>query len=433
MNKRHAVLAVLMTAASGGVRAGNVSIALASHGFGGAAPDGGVSDVAISGDGNFVAFASNSRNLISPSDATFSRQVYVYSRATGAIERISHDSFGNRGDGASNTPKLSSDGRYVAFASDATNLVSGDTNGNTDVFVYDRVLATMTRVSIVGTTQPNGGCNFGLDISADGNVVVYACDASNLVAADTNNATDIFVWNRIGGTPTTTRVNIGASGQQANAGSDYPSISADGNYVSFRSMATNLFAGLATGYPHTYDVDLTTGSLGVVSSPGGGVNENNGSYAGTPLSDDGTYIAYSDQSTNLVSGDANARGDTFVRVRAAPPYNELASVSTAGVQGNGSSTAYAGISGDGRYVSFTSSATNLVTGDTNFGDDIFVRDRQLGTMELVSQTPGGVQANGLSMKSSINSDGHYIVFLSNSNNLTSGVSGTNLQAYIVAR
>ena len=154
-------------------------------------------------------------------------------------QRVSVSSAGAQSNGESYAPKISVDGRYIAFASAASNLVSGDTNASDDVFVHDRETGETTRVSVSSTgEEAELGCGDPV-ISSDGRYVAFGCDASNLVLGDTNGARDVFVHDRK--TAQTTRVNINSTGQQAeNLGSGNPRISSDGRYVAFASRASNL-------------------------------------------------------------------------------------------------------------------------------------------------------------------------------------------------
>ena len=143
---------------------------------------------------------------------------------------------------------MSADGRFVAFESDASNLVAGDNNGSRDVFVHDRQTGTTTRVSVgTGGTQGNGD-SVEADVSPDGRYVAFRSDATNLVIGDTNNAEDIFVHDRQTGT--TTRVSVDTGSLQANDDSFLPSLSSDGQFVTYHSDATNLVSGDTNGMRH---------------------------------------------------------------------------------------------------------------------------------------------------------------------------------------
>ncbi len=207
--------------------------------FSGAAPSISV-DTSISADGRFVVFQSDATNLVA-GDTNGASDVFVHDRQTGTTTRVSVDSAGHEATGlypASGDPAISADGRFVAFDSNATNLVAGDTNSAYDIFVHDRQTGTTTRVSVDSAgNQANG---YDPSLSADGRFVAFTSGASNLVAGDTNGASDVFVHDRQTGT--TTRVSVDSAGWQAYSFSHLPSISADGRFVAFASNATNLVA-----------------------------------------------------------------------------------------------------------------------------------------------------------------------------------------------
>jgi Tol biopolymer transport system component len=325
-----------------------------SVGIGGKQANGNSGEAAISADGRFVAFSSYASNLVAGDNNNCVKKypgrypcadVFVHDRATGKTERVSVSSGGAQANGDSGRGRLaiSANGRYVAFVSDASNLVAGDTNHECfdsndrvhyncgDVFVRDRATEKTTRVSVSsGGTQANGASSEP-SISADGRFVTFSSAASNLVAGDTSscvrmNCSDVFVRDRATGK--TTLVSASSGGTQANGPSSEPSISADGRFVAFSSYAANLVAG-------------DTSSCARMNC-----------------------------------------SDVFVRDRATGQTTRV-SVSSAGKQANGSSD-NPSISADGHVVAFSSAASNLVNGDTNKLRDVFVRDRAAGTTSLVS-------------------------------------------------
>ncbi len=208
------------------------------------------SNPSISSDGRFVAFESAATNLV-PGDTNGSLDVFVYDRQTDTIERVSVDSSvpGVQGDNNSYTSSISSDGRFVAFESDATNLVPGDTNGRIDIFVYDRQTDVIERVSVDSSVPGVQGNDYSSNssISSDGRFVAFYSAATNLVPGDTNGRIDIFVYDRQ--TDVIERVSVDSSvpGVQGNDSSAAPSISSNGRLVAFESDATNLVPGDTNG------------------------------------------------------------------------------------------------------------------------------------------------------------------------------------------
>ncbi|MHB0915236.1 MAG: TolB family protein [Thermoleophilia bacterium] len=331
-------------------------------------------------DARYVVFQSPSDSLVA-GDTNGVTDIYLKTVATGAIERVSVSTAGAQANGVSDLPTVSADGRYVAFRSTATNLVTGDTNGVADVFVRDVQSDTTTRVSTDSAgAQANGlsGFTYGAWIAAGGNHVVFESEATNLVAGDTNGAKDIFVKNLATGA--TTRVSTDALGNQTNGGSFFPTISADGRYVAFRSIASNLVAGdtVMCGALNCSDVfakDTLSGQVYWVSTDAAGVAANASSWDPV-ISADGRFVAYSSNAGNIVPGDTNGTYDVFVRGTTGGPV-ELVSKNTAtGTAGNNWSIGPM-LSYGGGYVAFYSSADNLVPGDTNGASEVFLSPNEL--------------------------------------------------------
>ena len=239
--------------------------------------------------------------------------------AAGDMTLVSRDNSGAQGDAASIRPDISSDGRFVAFDSSATNLVANDTNGVSDVFVRDLQGGTIERVSVGPEgVQAENGVSLGATISADGRYVAFVSGATNLVANDTNGKWDVFVHDRQTGE--NTRVNVSDSGAQANEGGPSfpaPSISDDGRYVAFPSSASNLVPNDTISldvFVHDRDKD----GDGIMDEAGEIRTENlsrgNGSGYGYSMSTDGRYVAFYSGSSTLVTGDTD-RTDVFVRDR----------------------------------------------------------------------------------------------------------------------
>jgi hypothetical protein len=235
--------------------------------------DGDSEEPSISSDGFMVAFISEATNLV-PGDTNDAQDVFVHDLATGITERVSVASAGTQGDDDASTLSLSSNGSFVAFGSFATNLVAGDTNDVIDVFVHDRDTGTTTRVSIATDGTQANDESFSPAISSSGRFVAFRSDATNLVANDTNNDSDIFVRDRASGV--TRRVSVDSDGDQANGDSILPAISADGRFVAFSSEASNLVGGdtnnLADIFVHDRQNDETVLIVGPAEfSTGSGI------------------------------------------------------------------------------------------------------------------------------------------------------------------
>jgi WD40 repeat protein len=247
---------------------------------------------------------------------------------------------------------------------------------------------TTTRVSVsTSGKQSNRDCS-GSAVSPDGNVVAFVSVANNLVVGDTNGVDDIFVHDRSAGT--TLRVSVDSSGAQADRGSVAPVLSTDGSIVAFESAADDLVAGDVNGVRDVFVHDASTGLTELVSVDSSGVQGDKESFFAS-ISADGMVVAFTSPATNLVAGDTNKLDDVFVRDRSTGTTERI-SVDSAGIQADRAS-GFPSISADGRFVAFTSAATNLVAGDTNGVDDIFVHDRVTGTTERVDVDSNGAEAN----------------------------------------
>ncbi len=372
----------------------------------------------ISTDERYVAFHSYSRNLV-PNDTNGVDDVFVHDRKAHTTERVSVSSAGTQGNGSSSYAMISGDGRYVAFPSWATNLVAGDTNAAWDVFVRDLLTGTTERVSISSAGTQADGDSQGCRISADGRYVVFYSEATNLVAGDTTETHDIFVHDRL--LHTTERVSVGPAGAQADGGSYHPAISSDGRLVAFDSWATNLIPGGTTGR-QVFVHDRTTHTTELVSVGSDGA-QGDGSSTDPALSGDGRCVAFFSYARNLVPDDTNERGDIFVRDRKTR-VTERVSIGRHGEQAD-SNSGSPSISADGRYVAFLCGADNLVRGDTNgsggvYVTDAFVRDRQAGLTERVSVSSRAVEANSSSVAPMIAAGGRRVVFASHANDLVPG-------------
>jgi Tol biopolymer transport system component len=368
----------------------------------------------ISADGRYVALQSYASNL-APGDTNGVDDIFVHDRMTGQTARVSVSSTGAQANAWSEWPSISADGRYVAFTSAATNLVPGDANSQDDIIVHDRVTGGTTRASVSSVNVQANGASRSPSVSADGRYVAFQSIASNLVLGDTNGVVDIFVRDHVTGEGS--RVSVSSAGVQANGNSGWPSTSADGRYIAFESVASNLVSGDTNGAWDVFVRDRVAGGTARVSVSSTGAQAN-GNSGWPSISADGRYVAFSSEASNLVPGDTNGVTDIFVRDRVAGGTTRV-SVSSTGVQANGNS-AWPSISADGRYVAFQSEATNLVPGDTNSAPDIFVHDRVTGGTARVSVATGGVQANGFSRSPSISADGRYVAFESWATNLVPG-------------
>jgi Tol biopolymer transport system component len=387
----------------------------------------------ISADGRYVLLNSLARNLV-PGDTNDRYDVFVRDRSTGRTTRVSVSSSGAQARpgpdpwGGSTAGGISANGRYVVFQSDAPNLVAGDTNRVSDVFLHDRVTGTTTRVSVSSSgRQANGPSGFST-ISADGRYVAFQSEARNLVRGDTNHLTDVFV--RDLRTGKTTRVSVNSRGAQARCNlssceSTEPALSAHGRYVAFESSATNLVRHDTNRLADVFLRDRRTGRTTRVSvdshgRQGGRDRTNNGSNAPV-ISADGRYVVFHSADSNLVRGDTNRVFDIFLHDCRTGRTTRV-SVGSDGRQANAESLGPPSISADGRYVAFTSLASNLVSGDSNDITDVFVRDLSTSRTILASLGDTGAQGDGGSAAGGVafSADDRYLAFSSSASNLVPG-------------
>jgi len=379
----------------------------------------------ISADGRFVAFVSETRYLdLVPGDTH--NDIFVRDLFANTTTRVSVDSAGNQGNSVSRAPSISADGRFVAFESKASNLVPGDTNNQPDIFVHDLFANTTTRVSVDSAGNQGNNISDIPSISADGRFVAFESYATNLVPGDTNNQPDIFVRDLLNNS--TTRVSVDSAGNQENNYSLTLSISADGRFVAFESYATNLVPGDTNNQPDIFVRDLFANTTTRVSVDAAG-NEGNGKSLNPSISGDGRFVAFASSAANLVPGDTNNSYDIFVRDLSTNTITRV-SVNSAGNPGNNISDSPS-ISADGRFIAFKSFATNLVAGETNFSGEIYVHDTLTNTTTLVSVNSAGNPAKGFFYRGpSISGDGRFVAFTSTASDIVPGDTNNSYDVFV---
>jgi Tol biopolymer transport system component/ribosomal protein L24E len=382
----------------------------------------------MSGDGRYLVFDSDGSKVIPSTDTAKIRDVYLYDRTTGGIERISQGLSGARAAVptscsaicGSQRATISADGRFVAFWSNATNLVANDTNNKYDAFLFDRQTKTMALISKgVGGVAANGDSGRPV-VSRDGTVVVFESVASNLIPArscpllqpctggDQNNADDVFLYRVDNGE--VSLISGVANGATGGGASNRPTVSGNGRKVAFQSNAADL--GTGSGL-RVLVRDLASGAITVVA-PG----------KSPSLSYDGRFVSFDSDAGN-VAGDSGGDTDVYLKDLQTGSVEQI-SVPNGGGQGTCNSCDAVGsdstISADGRFVAFWSDATGMVPGDTNGVADVFVRDRVANTLIRVTST-NGVQGDGDSFSPALSMDGRFVALDSKAASLdTSGGS-----------
>jgi hypothetical protein len=355
-----------------------------------------------SADGRFVAFRSEASNLVA-GDTNGGADIFVRDRERRTTIRVSVDSSGGEANGTSFMGAISADGRFVAFGSHATNLVPDDRDFESDVFVHDLVTGATELASVNSAEEQQNGTSAGMDISADGRYVAFASAASNLVPGDTNNQTDAFVRDRQAGE--TERASVSSVGVEGNGpvGQSVTSVAIDGagRFVALESFASNLVPGDTNDAFDVFIRDRATRTTERVETGGAFLDE---------ISDDGQHV--------LFDAFASNQPDVFVRDRATG-QTERVSVNSVGEPANG--TIFGGpISADGQVVGLSSEASNLVPGDTNGLFDAFARDRRTSTTRRLSVSGTGAEGNGHSSASALSADGTLVIFESGASNLVPG-------------
>lgn len=347
--------------------------------------------------------------------------------ASSSTTLISVSSGGEQGvDYRSEALAVSASGRYVAFTSAASNLVPGDTNETWDVFVRDRWAATTARISESSAGVQANSSSYGLMMSPDGRYILFGSDATNLVRGDTNAAFDVYLWDRRSGL--TSRVSLSDSGGQLNASTYGGAISADGRYVTFNTAASDVGGGRdANEASDVFVRDRVAGTTRRVSQSNGG-GQANGASDSSAISADGQFVTFTSEASNLVRGDANGFADIFVWDRRTSTTSRV--TRSADGRGTDNGSTLGGINSDGRYITFTSDASNLVAGDTNGFGDIFLWDRQTDTISRMSLTTAGGQSNDYSYAPAINADGRYVAFSSYASNLVPTDTNNLVDAFL---
>ncbi|MFH1217245.1 MAG: Ig-like domain-containing protein [Pseudomonadota bacterium] len=345
----------------------NNSIDLVSKSTTGDAGNGTSDYPSINNDGQFVAFYSFASNLVN-GDTNDARDIFVHDRGTGVTEIASISSTGTMANGHSYFPAISNDGNFVAFDSTATNLIPGDANGATyDVFIRNRLTGNTELVSLSAGGVQSDRDSRKPSISADGRYVAFESQATNLISGVSGR--QIYVRDQQSGT--LTQASVSSSGTSGNGSSENASISADGRFVLFQSTSSNLVVNDTNGVTDIFIHDRQTGITErvSVSTTGGQTNNHSYCYFQNSISADGQYVVFHSAASNLV-GDTNGANDIFLRDRSTGITRRLSS-SSLGVQANAQSW-WPSISADGLIKSFSSSATNLVDNDNNGAWDVFL-------------------------------------------------------------
>jgi hypothetical protein len=387
----------------------------------------------VSGDGRFVAFDTSAADF----DGDSTRDVFVHDRATCSVQKVSLSFSGGASSSSSQNATISDDGLLVAFESFASNLVPNDDNGSSDIFVRNHTTGPTILVSVDSNeVQPVSGSSTNAVISADGRFVAFISSATTLVPGDTNNEADVFLRDLLNGT--TERVSISSTGSQGDSpsstGVSNPALSADGRFVAFLSSMNTL---VTDDFNNTTDVfvrDRLTGTTTRASVTSAGVELTFTTLGDVAITADGRYVFFVSRFSggNYVPGDVTCDGIFIRDLQANTTSCPALDPTNASSSMNAESVA---ISADGRYVSFASSATHYVAGDTGFSDDVFIHDRVTGAIRRVTSNGFGIPSNSTSMSERVrmSSDGKIVAFTSSATNLVpADPNGTTTDAFVTA-
>lgn len=399
-------------------------------------PDGRSSQPSLSADARRVAFSSTATNLTPDDDGNGRvRDVFVYDQGSGTVARVTKGFDGSAADGPSGEPVLSGDASALAFVSTASNLVAGDRNFRSDVFVLSAETG-LVRASLAPGGAEASGRSSQPDLSADGRRLVFTSSADNLVAGDENERDDVFVRDLSSGV--TTLVSAARDGGYADGDSAAPAISPDGRYVSFSSEASDLVADDDNNLADVFLRDLATGRTELISVARGGGGQDralgSGRAAVSDVSRDGRFVVFESDARNLVRRDRNRRTDVFLRDRVARGTRRI-SLSVTNEEGSGASFLPT-ITPDGRFVAFQSRADDLVP-ESAYGLDVFVREVARNTTVLANVSargrPRSKELEGARApveRPSLSADGGTVAFASSASNLARGDTNRRTDVFL---
>ena len=414
------------------------AVSLVTAGLNGAPANGDSGQASVSEDGRYVAFSSFASNLVE-GDTNGRADIFLRDRSNNTTRLISRNPTTREiGNGDSTQPVISQDGTHVAFVSRANNLLSGDTADHSDVFRFTIATGALELASARNETGGfAGGSASEPTISKDGNLVSFTTFAGNMSIpfgaanlVDANAANDVYVRNM----GTTTRFGIGpnqnrlvseADGRgttiDTGNGQSFDSwISEDGRFITFRSDASNLAPGGAdtNAKRDTYLRDLQNNTTVLISVNQSGVSGNENSDSNS-VSGDGRFVLFQSRATDIVGNDGNADADIFLR-DTSNNTTRLLTVNRNGNNSAGGLSEFPAMSQDGSVASYSSYAPDIVAGDANGREDVFIRDLVRGPLTVLSVNPAGQTANGRSYDPFINRGGTHVVFTSSASDMTAG-------------
>ncbi len=380
---------------------------------------------AITEDGRFAVFDTTADNLVS-GISNVQWNLIVRDNLTGSLRRASFGENGEQPNAGCFDPGLSDNGRFIAFESEATNLVEGAGGSlHRDVFLKDLVTGKILWASEGLEGEPANAASFSPAISGNGRFVAFESSANNLVEGDSGVIADVFIFDRV--THSLERVSTNDQGDSGNGFSQRPSLSADGRFVAFDSIATNLDGGQLAAFD-VFVKDRQTGDIRIVSTSDAGAGGNSNS-TNADISADGRFVAFESLATNLMAGpNPELTTQAFVKDMQTGDLRR-ASESVTGEASNGQSFNVA-ISDDGRFAVFQSLADNLVQDDDNGALDCFVKDLETGAIVRLTVNENGQESPVGGQAAEISGDGRFIIF--EGSNLTADDTTTTTDVYMLA-
>ncbi|WP_371671446.1 hypothetical protein OG985_29785 [Streptomyces sp. NBC_00289] len=400
-----------------GASAADGQTVLVSVGLGGAPANGPSERASISADGRLVVFTSHASNLVR-GDHNDCSDVFLRDLTRGTTVRVGRGVDGREPDGCTGIdPIISADGHYAVYSADSTNLVRGVRDGRSHIYRTDVRTGATVLVSAAADGTPGNGDSMRPTLSADGRYVAFATSADNVIPGDTPASTwDTVV--RDMATGTTVRTSAADDGTPGDAASDGTQLSADGRYVTFFSNATNLAAGDTNKKVDEFLRDVRTGRTTRLSVSAAGVQSDQITIGGT-ISDDNRYVVLNSHATNLTA-DSPGTGQNHIYLQDLQEGTlRLVDKGDDGEPAPGG-TFWASITGDGRHIPMASAGPHLVAGDTNNVRDIFVADLPGGELRRVSVGAGGAQADAASYFPDADQHADAVVFASFATNLVTG-------------
>jgi Tol biopolymer transport system component len=405
-------VAIALVPAGAAMAADKQTTTRISVGYDGSEANGGSNAPSISNDGRWFAYSSNATNLV-PGDTNGLLDIFLYDRTTGTTELVTRGVGGAPADRGSYATRISANGRYVTFHSEATNLVPGDTDGDDNAFVWDRESKEITRLPGKHSLWP--------DISADGRYVTYSTEA-RLVPEDTDDFIDVYLYDRNTGQASlvTRKVSGGAAG-----GYD-STISDDGRYVAFGSDSEQLISDKVNGGYNIFLYDRQTGTTTVVSRPPDGQWPWDGRADNPEISGDGKFVAFGSKMPNLTPGDTNDDHDVFLWQRDTREIT-LVSGTADGRTVKGFSTD-GRVSADGSYVTFWSTAGDLSGTDVGGWEQSYLYDRQTRRNRVVAAPTQGADGGGEGAE--VSADGKVVGFMSFGTDLVPGDTNNQRDVFV---